>query len=305
MPINLPNDLPAIDYLKQENIFVLPQDKSLKQDIRPLKIGVLNLMPFKIETETDLIRLLSNTPLQIELTFIKMGSHRSKNTPQSHIDQFYKPFESIREVKFDGFIITGAPVELLNFEEVDYWKELVDILDWTKSNVTSTIHICWAAQAGLYYHYKVGKKELPKKLSGVFRHYACVDNHPLLRGFDSSFYIPHSRHTSICRLDVESNEELEVLAESTEAGLSIISARNGRELYFTGHSEYRQRTLHNEYMRDKALLNGVEIPQNYYKSNDPSLEPVVRWRAHANLLFSNWLNYFVYQETPYNINDIR
>ncbi len=304
MPINLPNNLPAISYLEQENIFVIDEAKGSKQDIRALKIGILNLMPLKIETETDLIRLLSNSPLQIELSLVKMKGHISKNTSKEHLDEFYVDFDAIRNAKFDGFIITGAPVEMLPFEEVDYWEELTEILSWTKTHVTSTFHICWAAQAAMYYHYGINKQVLNKKLFGVFEHYTLVDKHPLLRGFDTSFYVPHSRHTTIKEEDVIECKELSILSKSIDAGVYIVSARGGRELYVTGHSEYTAGTLDKEYKRDLEKGLSIEIPVNYYPEDDPKQSPKVKWRAHANLLFSNWLNYFVYQSTPYNLDEI-
>lgn len=305
MPLNVSDNLPAIELLLAENIFALDTQQSSKQDIRPLKIGVLNLMPLKIETETDLIRLLSNSPLQIELTLVKTNGHISKNTPEEHINEFYVSFDSIKNQKFDGFIITGAPVEMMAFEEVDYWNELTDILDWSKKNVTSTFHICWAAQAGLYHHYGVKKELLPQKKFGVFEHHICVERHPLFRGFDDTFFVPHSRHTTISEADVANCNDLTILAVSDEAGIYIVSAHGGRELYVTGHSEYTALTLNNEYKRDLAKGMNTAMPENYYKNNDSTLEPMVRWRAHANLLYTNWLNYFVYQETPFNIEEIK
>lgn len=305
MPLNIPNNLPAISYLQDENIFVLDEIRSTNQDIRPLKIGLLNLMPLKIETETDLIRLLSNTPLQIELTLVKIGSHIPKNTPKEHMDEFYTTFDTIRSSKFDGFIITGAPVEMFPFESVDYWDELKEIMDWTKTNVTSTFHICWAAQAGLYHHYGINKYPLKNKMFGVFNHTTEQPNHPLFRGFDSCFKAPHSRHTGIKEKDILDCSELTILSKSDDAGVYIVSARGGRELYVTGHSEYTAFTLDNEYRRDLERGLDIMIPKNYYRDNNPNLEPMVTWRAHANLLYTNWLNYFVYQETPYNIDDIK
>lgn len=305
MPLNVSDNLPAIELLLAENIFALDTQRSSKQDIRPLKIGVLNLMPLKIETETDLIRLLSNSPLQIELTLVKTNGHISKNTPEEHINEFYVSFDSIKNQKFDGFIITGAPVEMMDFEEVDYWSELTEILDWTKKSVTSTFHICWAAQAGMYHHYGVKKELLPEKKFGVFEHRVCIENHPLFRGFDDTFFVPHSRHTTISEADVANCNDLTILAVSDEAGIYIVSAHGGRELYVTGHSEYTALTLNNEYKRDLAKGMNTAMPENYYKNNDSTLEPMVRWRAHANLLYTNWLNYFVYQETPFNIEEIK
>lgn len=305
MPLNIPNNLPAISYLEEENIFVLDGFRAISQDIRPLKIAVLNLMPLKIETETDLIRLLSNTPLQIELTLLKIGSHIPKNTPAEHMDQFYVDFVEIESQKYDGLIITGAPVENMPFEEVDYWDELVTILNWSKTHVTSTVHICWAAQAGLYHHYGISKHLLKQKMFGVFPHHILVKNHPLFRGFDDVFYVPHSRHTEVKIEDILACPELQLLSVSDEAGAYMVSARNGREIYITGHSEYTAFTLDNEYKRDLSKGLNIQIPRNYYQGDNPNNDPVVRWKAHANLLFSNWLNYFVYQQTPFKIEEIR
>ncbi|EGJ70851.1 Homoserine O-succinyltransferase [Bacteroides coprosuis DSM 18011] len=305
MPLNIPNNLPAISYLEEENIFVLDGFRAISQDIRPLKIAVLNLMPLKIETETDLIRLLSNTPLQIELTLLKIGSHIPKNTPAEHMDQFYVDFAEIESQKYDGLIITGAPVENMPFEEVDYWDELVTILNWSKTHVTSTVHICWAAQAGLYHHYGISKHLLKQKMFGVFPHHILVKNHPLFRGFDDVFYVPHSRHTEVKIEDILACPELQLLSVSDEAGAYMVSARNGREIYITGHSEYTAFTLDNEYKRDLSKGLNIQIPRNYYQGDNPNNDPVVRWKAHANLLFSNWLNYFVYQQTPFKIEEIR
>ena len=305
MPLNIPNNLPAISYLEEENIFVLDGFRAISQDIRPLKIAVLNLMPLKIETETDLIRLLSNTPLQIELTLLKIGSHIPKNTPAEHMDQFYVDFAEIESQKYDGLIITGAPVENMPFEEVDYWDELVTILNWSKTHVTSTVHICWAAQAGLYHHYGISKHLLKQKMFGVFPHHILVKNHPLFRGFDDVFYVPHSRHTEVKIEDILACLELQLLSVSDEAGAYMVSARNGREIYITGHSEYTAFTLDNEYKRDLSKGLNIQIPRNYYQGDNPNNDPVVRWKAHANLLFSNWLNYFVYQQTPFKIEEIR
>ena len=304
MPLNIPENLPAIDILKKENIFVIDSLRAESQDIRPLKIALLNLMPLKITTETDLIRLLSNSPLQVELDFIKIKSHTSKNTPIEHMKAFYINFEEIKCRKYDGLIITGAPVEQLEFEQVTYWNELRQIFDWAKTHVTSTFFICWAAQAALYHYYGIPKYALDKKLSGVFEHSTHEALHPLFRGFDDVFFAPHSRYTEIRRSDIDKISELSILSESKNAGVYIVSARNGREFFVTGHSEYSPDTLDNEYRRDVKKGLPVEIPVNYYKDNNPKNQPVVRWRAHANLLFSNWLNYFVYQETPYNLEEI-
>ncbi len=305
MPLNLPDRLPAIELLKKENIFVIDNTRAEGQDIRPLRIVILNLMPLKITTETDLVRLLSNTPLQIEISFMKLRSHTPKNTPIEHMKAFYKDFELMRDERFDGMIITGAPVEQMPFEEVSYWPEVSEIFDWARTHVTSTLYICWAAQAGLYRHYGIPKHELPAKMFGIFEHHVNNPLLPIFRGFDDVFYVPHSRHTEIRREDIEKCSELDIVAESDEAGVYMVMARNGREIFVTGHSEYSPYTLDAEYRRDLDKGLPIEMPKNYYRNNDPSLPPLVRWRAHANLLFSNWLNYYVYQETPYDINQIR
>jgi homoserine O-succinyltransferase len=307
MPLNLPDKLPAIDILKEENIFVIDNSRASTQDIRPLKIVILNLMPIKITTETDLIRLLSNSPLQIEVSFMKLKSHTSKNTPIEHMKAFYRDFECMRNEKFDGMIITGAPVEHLEFEDVNYWDEIQDIFNWTRTHVTSTLYICWAAQAGLYHHYGIPKYPLDKKMFGIFEHHICegMSKLPIFRGFDDVFYVPHSRHTEIRREDILKVPELEILSESDEAGVYLVMGRNGREFFVTGHSEYSPLTLDEEYKRDLAKGLDIQIPCNYYRDNNPDNEPLVRWRGHANLLFANWLNYFVYQETPFNIDDIK
>ena len=304
MPLNIPNKIPAINALKRENIFVMPFNKASTQDIRPLKVVILNLMPIKITTETDLIRLLSNTPLQIEIDFLKIKNHTSKNTPIEHLKAFYRPFDQIAENNYDGMIITGAPVEQMEFEEVNYWDELTTIFDWAKTHVTSTLFICWAAQAGLYHYYGIPKHQLREKMFGVFAHKPLEPLYPIFRGFDDVFYVPHSRHTEIRRTDIEQNPGLKILSESEEAGVHIVMARNGREFFITGHSEYAPLTLDEEYKRDLAKGLPIQQPKNYYIDNDPNKGPLVIWRSHANLLFSNWLNYFVYQETPYNLNDI-
>lgn len=305
MPLNLPDRLPAIELLKKENIFVIDNTRAEGQDIRPLRIVILNLMPLKITTETDLVRLLSNTPLQIEISFMKLRSHTPKNTPIEHMKAFYKDFELMRDERFDGMIITGAPVEQMPFEDVSYWPEVSEIFDWARTHVTSTLYICWAAQAGLYRHYGIPKHELPAKMFGIFEHHVNNPLLPIFRGFDDVFYVPHSRHTEIRREDIEKCSELDIVAESDEAGVYMVMARNGREIFVTGHSEYSPYTLDAEYRRDLDKGLPIEMPKNYYRNNDPSLPPLVRWRAHANLLFSNWLNYYVYQETPYDINQIR
>ena len=305
MPLNLPDRLPAIELLKKENIFVFDHSRASRQDIRPLRIVVLNLMPLKITTETDLVRLLSNTPLQIELSFMKLRSHTPKNTPVEHMKAFYKDFELMSNERFDGMIITGAPVEQMPFEEVSYWSEVSAIFDWARTHVTSTLYICWAAQAGLYHHYGVPKHDLPHKMFGIFEHTVNRPLLPLFRGLDDVFYVPHSRHTEIRREDIERCPELDILSESPEAGVYMVMARGGREFFVTGHSEYSPYTLDGEYKRDLAKGLPIDMPRNYYRGDDPSQPPLVRWRAHANLLFSNWLNYYVYQETPYDINEIR
>lgn len=304
MPLTLPDRLPAINLLKEENIFVMDTSRAAAQDIRPLRIVVLNLMPIKITTETDLVRVLSNTPLQLDLTFMKIKSHTSKNTPIEHMRAFYKDFELLRHQKFDGMIITGAPVEHLGFEEVTYWAEMTDIFDWARTHVTSTLYICWAAQAGLYYHYGVPKYPLPAKMFGIFPQKPLMPQLPIFRGFDDIFQMPHSRHTEIRREDIEATEGLTIIAESEESGVSIVMAREGREFFITGHAEYSPLTLDTEYRRDLAKGLPIAMPRHYYRNDDPDQGPLVSWRAHANLLFTNWLNYYVYQETPYDIEMI-
>ncbi len=304
MPLRIPDRLPAIDALKRENIFVMDTSRAHAQDIRPLSIVVLNLMPLKITTETDLIRVLSNTPLQMDITFMKLKSHTPKNTPIEHMMMFYKDFDELRERKFDGMIITGAPVELLEYKDVNYWDEVTRIFMWARSHVTSTLYICWAAQAGLYCHYGIPKYTLDKKMFGVFRQYVTDPLLPIFRGFDDYFYMPHSRHTEIRREDVAACDGLSIVAESPESGVSIVMARGGREFFITGHLEYAADTLDKEYRRDAGKRDDVDMPVNYYKNNNPDNGPVVRWRAHANLFFNNWINYYVYQETPYDITKI-
>ena len=301
MPIRIPNDLPAADVLQQENIFVMNQNRAGSQDIRPLEIVLLNLMPTKVVTETQLSRLLGNTPLQVNLSLMHTPSHRSKNTPQDHLLSFYKDFGDLKHRKFDGMVITGAPVEQLPFEEVDYWQELCQIMQWSKTNVHSTLHICWGAQAGLYYHYGIPKHDLDKKLFGVFPHQADYKRAILLRGFDDTFYAPHSRHTTVLREDIEKCPELRILASSQEAGVYAVMTKHGKQIFVMGHGEYDPDTLDREYRRDKALGLPIAVPANYYPDDDDTREPLVTWRGHANLLFSNWLNYFVYQTTPYDI----
>lgn len=305
MPLNIPSNLPAVKELQKENIFVKDSESASTQDIRPLKIIVLNLMPLKITTETDLIRLLSNTPLQIELDFMRIKSHTSKNTPIEHLLTFYKDFDSLRKERYDGMIITGAPVENFEYKEVTYWKELTEIFDWAKTHVTSTLFICWAAQAGLYHYYGIPKYPLNKKMFGVFKHTVSDRLNPIFRGFDDLFYVPHSRHSEVRRFDIEKVSGLKILSESPEAGVYMVQGRNGREFFIMGHSEYAPNTLADEYFRDKGKGLEIEIPMNYFENDNPENKPLVRWRSHANLLFTNWLNYFVYQRTPYNIHRIR
>lgn len=304
MPIQIPNDLPAREILQEENIFVMTQTRAVSQDIRPLEIVLLNLMPTKIATETQLTRLLGNTPLQVRLELMHMTSHVSKNTSQDHLLNFYKSFDELKHRKFDGMVITGAPVEHMAFEDVDYWRELCQIMEWSKTNVHSTLHICWGAQAGLYYHYGVPKKDLPEKLFGVFPHRADYKRSILLRGFDDIFWAPHSRYTTVERADIEAIPGLKILASSEEAGVYAVMSKGGKQIFITGHSEYDPDTLQNEYLRDKNLGLDIAVPKNYYPEDDDSKEPVVRWRGHGNLLFCNWLNYFVYQTTPYDIMSI-
>jgi homoserine O-succinyltransferase len=305
MPLNLPDKLPAIEILKKESIFVMEDLRASTQDIRPLKILILNLMPLKISTETDLLRLLSNSPLQIEIEFLGLSTHTPKNTPIEHLMSFYTNFSSIKNRYFDGMIITGAPVEMLEFEEVNYWSEMTQICDWARTHVTSTFYICWAAQAALYHFYGIKKYPLDKKLFGVFKHKVNDPSFPLFRGFDDEYYAPHSRHTTLKAEEIKQHNDLTILSESDEAGVYIATSRGGREFYVTGHSEYSPLTLHNEYIRDKDKgMDNVAPPLNYYKNNDPTQPPLVKWRSHANMLYINWLNYFVYQATPYNIHDI-
>ncbi len=305
MPLRLPDRLPAIELLKKENIFVIDNSRATKQDIRPLRIVILNLMPIKITTETDLVRLLSNTPLQMEIYFMKLKSHTSKNTPIEHMMMFYKDFEVMRNEKFDGMIITGAPIELFDYEDVQYWDEISEIFKWADTHVTSTMYICWAAQAGLYYHYGIPKYPLEKKMFGIFKQHPLDLRQPIFRGFDDVFSMPHSRHTEIRRGDILADNRLTLLAESEESGVSMVMARGGRQIFVTGHLEYAPNTLDQEYRRDKGKRDDVEMPKNYYLDDDPEKPPLVTWRAHANLLFSNWINYYIYQETPYNIDEIK
>ena len=304
MPIQIPNDLPATGILQQENIFVMTENRAVTQDIRPLEIVVVNLMPTKVATETQLSRLLGNTPLQDRLELVHTKSHISKNVAQDHLINFYKSFDEIKHRKFDGMVITGAPVELMPFEEVDYWQELCQIMEWSKTNVHSTFHICWGAQAGLYYHYGIEKHQMDKKLFGVFPHKADYKRSILLRGFDDTFWVPHSRHTTVLREDIEKVPGLKIVASSEQAGVYAVMSKEGRQIFVTGHSEYDPETLKTEYLRDKNNGLPIAVPENYFPDDDDQAEPLVRWRGHANLLFSNWLNYFVYQTTPYDIMDI-
>ena len=299
MPIVIPKKLPAYETLKEENIFVMNKSRAFRQDIRPLKIVILNLMPNKIVTETQLLRLLGNTPLQIEITLLKTGTYASKNTSQDHLTSFYQTFEDIKNHTFDGLIITGAPVENLKFEDVDYWKELQDIMEFSKTNVTSTMHICWGSQAGLYHHYGIPKFPTDKKIFGIFKHQILNLKTKLTRGFDDEFLVPHSRHTTVMRNDIEKVPELEILAESEEAGICLVATRDRKHIFISGHLEYEKNTLKDEYFRDLNKGLPIDVPKNYFKDDNPENDPVVTWRAHAHLLFSNWLNYCVYQETPY------
>lgn len=302
MPIKIPDNLPAKEILNQENIFVMGESEAFHQDIRPLKIAIMNLMPTKETTETQILRLLGNTPLQVEFVLLHPKSHLSKNTSAEHLEMFYQTFDQVRDQQFDGMIITGAPVENLDFEDVNYWEELKEIMNWSKENVTSTLHICWGAQAGLYHHYGINKFTLPEKMFGVFPHQIVLPNVKLLRGFDDIFYVPQSRHTDVSREDVARVEELDILSESEESGLYLVASKNGKQIFVTGHSEYDPLTLKWEYDRDVNKGMDVAIPKNYYPNDDPANHPINLWKAHANLLFSNWLNYYVYQETPFEWN---
>lgn len=305
MPINIPDDLPAVEILNNENIFVMNENRAFHQDIRPLSIVILNLMPVKVTTETQLLRLLSNSPLQVDVTLLYPETHVSRNTPEDYLVKYYETFENIKDKKFDGMIITGAPVEQLDFEEVDYWPELVKIMDWSIHNVFSTLYICWGAQAGLYHHFNIPKYPLAQKMFGVFPHVINRKNVKLLRGFDDVFYVPHSRHAEVRREDIEKINELEILSESGESGVYIVAAKGGRQIFITGHPEYDPNTLKSEYDRDIAKGLKINIPQNYFPDDNPEKPPIVKWRSHSSMLFSNWLNYYVYQETPYNLNDIK
>ncbi len=305
MPIKIPDNLPATEILSNENIFIMGEKRAYNQDIRPLKIAILNLMPLKSVTETQLLRLLGNSPLQVDIVLLYPDSHTSKNTSQEHLANFYNTFEDIKDQKFDGMIITGAPVELLEFEELSYWEELKEIMDWTRTNVFSTLHICVGAQAGLYHHYGVPKYALESKMFGVFPHTVNRKNVPLLRGFDDEFFVPHSRYTEVRRDDIEKVDDIEILSESEEAGVYIVSSKDGRLIFVTGHSEYDDNTLKTEYDRDIGKGLEIDVPRNYYPNDDPSQLPLVKWRSHANLLFINWLNYHVYQETPFDLDELK
>lgn len=301
MPIRVQNDLPVKEILEQENIFVMDEYRAAHQQIRPISIGLLNLMPLKEDTELQILRSLSNTPLQVDVTFVRVSSHVSKNTSTSHIYKFYESFENIKNKKFDGFIITGAPVEQMPFEEVDYWNELKEIMEWTKTNVTSTLHLCWGAQAGIYYHYGIDKVMLPEKKFGVFPHHVRDRKIPLVRGFDDIFYAPHSRHTEVPLKELEADDRIRILADSEEAGVFLCMAEEGKQVFVMGHPEYDRMTLDTEYKRDCAKGLDIQIPVNYYPDNNPDNKPNLLWRSHANTLYSNWLNYYVYQVTPYNL----
>lgn len=304
MPIKIPEDLPARPILEGENIFVMTEGRANRQDIRPLEIAIVNLMPTKIATETQLLRLLGNTPLQVNVTLLRAEGHESKNTAPQHLERFYKTFSQVRDSSFDGMIITGAPVEQMAFEEVEYWDELCEIMEWSKQNVYSTLHICWGAQAGLYYHYGVNKYPLDEKLFGIFQHRLLVENHSITRGFDELFYVPHSRHTTVSRREIDRCPELEILASSKEAGVYMVGRRDGRQFFITGHSEYDRDTLSQEYFRDLEKGLPIHIPENYFPHNDPKQKPPYTWRGHANLLYCNWLNYYVYQTTPYDLEEL-
>ncbi|MBR2177055.1 MAG: homoserine O-succinyltransferase [Clostridia bacterium] len=304
MPIKIQSELPAFKILESENIFVMSNERAGSQDIRPLKIIILNLMPTKIETETQLLRLLGNTPLQVDIELMKTATHVSKNAPADHLTTFYKTFDEVKNNRYDGMIITGAPVELLEFEQVDYWQELCEIMEWTKHNVCSTFHICWGAQAGLYYHYGIPKYNLDEKLSGIYVHRVMNTFHPLMRGFDDKILLPHSRYTGTHRSDIRKHEELEILASSNLAGVAIVANKNGRQFFVTGHAEYDRNTLANEYFRDNNKGIHPPLPYNYFPGNDPRALPALTWRSYSTILYSNWLNYFVYQQTPYNLSDI-
>lgn len=305
MPINIPDNLPAYEILTNENIFVMTEERAIHQDIRPLRIAIFNIMPTKIVTETQLLRLVGNSPLQVDIVLLHPRTYTSKHTSEEHLKNFYKTFDEVKGEAFDGLIITGAPVEHMDFEDVDYWDELKEVMNWSRNHVYCTMYICWAAQAGLYHFYNIPKYPVRKKIFGVFEHRVCARNIKLLRGFDDVFYAPHSRHSEVRREDVEKVPELEILAESDEAGLYIIRSRDDRQIFVTGHSEYDPLTLKAEYDRDIAKGMNIQVPKNYYPDDDPNRMPIVRWRGHANLLFCNWLNYYVYQETPYNLGELK
>lgn len=305
MPIKIPDALPAVEALLRENIFAMTEKRAITQDIRPLKIVLLNLMPTKIVTETQFSRLLGNSPLQVELELLHMKTHESKNTPKEHLISFYKTFDEIKNNNYDGMIITGAPVENMPFEEVNYWEELCEIMEWSKTHVHSTLHICWGAQAGLYYHYGINKQQLDEKMFGIFKHTVEYKNSMLFRGFDDEFWAPHSRHTTVLREDIEARDELRILASSEQAGVLAVVSKNTRQFFVTGHLEYDADTLQREYLRDKNAGLPIKVPQNYFPDDDDTKAPIVTWRSGANLMFTNWLNYFVYQTTPYNIEDIK
>lgn len=304
MPLNIPDRLPAVEILESENIFVMRETRAIHQDIRPMQIAILNLMPIKQTTEVQMLRLLSNTPLQVEVVLLHPKSHIPKHTPMEYLEEFYKTFDDVKHRKFDGMIITGAPIEHLEFEQVDYWQELTEIMDWAKTHVTSTMFICWGAQAGLYYYYKVPKYPLPKKMFGIFKHTVNNPYIPLVRGFDDEFEAPHSRYTEVKKEDILKVPELEIVSESDEAGIYIVMSKDGRQIFVTGHSEYDVTTLRDEYFRDLKKGIPIDMPKNYFPDNDPNKLPKVRWKSHANLLFYNWLNYYVYQITPYDIEQI-
>ena len=304
MPINIPHGLPAFNVLESENIFVMDQNRAMHQDIRPLSIAIYNLMPSKIDTETQLLRVLGNTSLQIDITLINPSNHHSKHTSIEHLKEFYQSFDDIKDKKFDGLIITGAPVETLDFEEIDYWEEMKEIMDWSRGNVFSTFHICWGAMAGLYHHYGINKYSIKEKIFGVFSHIKTKNNIKLLRGFDDVFYVPHSRHTEIKEEEINSVNDIELLSKSPEAGVYIVSSKDGRQIFVIGHGEYGGETLKKEYLRDKNKGLEIQIPKNYFRDDNPESIPIITWRSHGNLLYQNWLNYYVYQETPYDLKSI-
>lgn len=304
MPLKIPRELPAFDLLSQEKIFIMSEERAATQDIRPLKILILNLMPTKIATENQLLRHLANTPLQVEITLLNTKSYQSKHTPSDHLNKFYNYFDDIKDKKFDGLIITGAPVELLDFEDIDYWYELKEIMEWSKKNVFSTLHICWGAQAGLYYHYGITKHPLSKKMFGIFEHTVSQENHELVRGLDDTFYAPHSRHTEVLKENIDKIPDLDILSSSEEAGVFIVTSKDYRQIFITGHLEYDRDTLANEYFRDVKKGLEIEVPKHYFPNDDPTKKPIMNWRASSNIIYSNWLNYCVYQKTPFNLNDL-